>query len=428
MMDNSLIAAALPVGEFDGGPVESQFDAMLAVVRRLGAQPVTADPVAGEEAARRSVETLSVQHPDLLLIVPLRGLSAQAIEAAARLSRVPVLVCPVQGGFALPSSALAVGALRPAQAPVELLYAPVDHAEFATRLGWALRSARAWSRLRAGRIGVVGGLFPNLVSCRYDAGALHARLGTGLLPIPFERLRRMIQATPPALLEQAGAALTAPFDLPAADREAIPAGVGLHLALKQIAADENLDGFAAECWSAFPRELGLNPCLGFLEDAYTLACEGDVLLCVALLAARALAGASAYAGDLYDLDMDGVMTLTHCGAPASLASDQSRVVVGRSQLAQARGFETLTCRPALPPGPVTVFRFYGPGCDELHLASGELLASEHSPSLGARIRLAGDRWAFLERCLGNHYVAAAGDLRPELRLLSRWLGIAIFET
>jgi hypothetical protein len=42
----------------------------------------------------------------------------------------------------------------------------------------------------------------------------------------------------------------------------------------------------------------MNPCLGFIEDAYTLACEGDVMLCISLLMARYLTGASAYAGDL----------------------------------------------------------------------------------------------------------------------------------
>ena len=172
----------------------------------------------------------------------------------------------------------------------------------------------------------------------------------------------------------------------------------------------------------------MNPCLGFIEDAYTLACEGDVLLCISLLVARYLSGASAYAGDLYDLDLEGVLTLTHCGAPASLAAQKSEVVLAHSQLARERGFETLTCRPRLNPGPVTLFRFYGRGCDQLHLAAGELLSSEQSPNLTAKIRLDGDRWDFLDRCFGNHYVVAAGDLRDELKLLGKWLGIALYET
>ncbi len=53
----------------------------------------------------------------------------------------------------------------------------------------------------------------------------------------------------------------------------------------------------------------MNPCLGFIEDEYTLACEGDVMLCISLLVVRYLTGASAFNGDLFDLDLDGMLTL-----------------------------------------------------------------------------------------------------------------------
>src|SRR6185295_3834026 len=110
----------------------------------------------------------------------------------------------------------------------------------------------------------------------------------------------------------------------AADLTALNAGVHLHLALKQMALEQNIAGFATECWSGLPRELGLNPCMGFIEDAYTLACEVDVMLCISLLLVRYLLGTGAYVGDLYDLDMDGNLTLIHCGAPVSLAPNKEQ--------------------------------------------------------------------------------------------------------
>ena len=99
---------------------------------------------------------------------PCVGSAAQAIETAVLTSRTPCLICPIQGRFALPSSALAVGALRESKIPVELLYAPSDNPDFVERLRCVTRAARAFSRIRQSRIGVIGGLFPNLVSCRYD--------------------------------------------------------------------------------------------------------------------------------------------------------------------------------------------------------------------------------------------------------------------
>jgi len=168
--------------------------------------------------------------------------------------------------------------------------------------------------------------------------------------------------------------------------------------------------------------------MGFIEDAYTLACEGDVMLCISLLLVRNLTGTGPYVGDLYDLDLNGILTLIHCGAPASLASNREETIVSKSQLALERGFETLTCRPHLESGPVTLFRFYGRECDKLHLASGELLGSELSPNLTVQIKLKGNRWDFLEQCFGNHYIVVAGDIRSELKLLGKWLGITILET
>ena len=429
-MTNTTIITALPIGEIDTDVIRSEFESIIGVFKGLEIDLFVADPVSDVESARRSVEKLSKRNPDLLLLIPLRGLSAQILEIAILTSRTPCLICPIQGRFALPSSALAVGALRESKIPVELLYAPSNNPDFIERLQCVTRAARAFSRIRQSRIGVIGGLFPNLVSCRYDPQMVNSRLGTTLVPISFKETRNSIQSMSQRLsdVEQLRQEITASYTINAADLNALDAGIQLHQALKQVAVEQKIDGFATECWSGFPRELELNPCMGFIEDAYTLACEGDVLLCISLLLVRYLTRSSAYVGDLYDLDLDGILTLIHCGAPASLASNRKETMVSKSQLALERGFETLTCRPRLENGPVTLFRFYGWECDKLHLASGELLGSELSPNLTVKVKLDSNRWNFLEQCFGNHYIVVAGDIRGELKLLGKWLGITIFET
>ena len=429
-MKNTTIISALPVGEFDTDLIRSEFDAIIGAFNRFGADLVIADPVSDEVGARKFVQEFSKMNPDLLLIVPLRGLSAQAIETAARMCHAPCLIWPVRGRFALPSSTLAMGSLQESGAPVELHYAPPDNPRSIERIPCFMRVAKVYSRLRQSRIGVIGGLFPNLVSCRYDPQIVGTKLGTKILPISFDEIRNSIQFISQRIpeIEQSRQELTSSYMLSGADLNALDAGIKLHLALKQVAQQNKLDGFAVECWTGFPKELGLNPCMGFVDDAYTLACEGDVMSCVSLLIARYLTGTAAYVGDLYDLDLDGILTLTHCGAPASLASNQEEVVLAKSQYALERGFETMTCRPPLNTGFVTLFRFYGWGCDKMHLAFGELLNSEQSPNLTVKIRLAGDRENFLGQCYGNHYVAMAGDFRKELKLLGKWLGITILDT
>ena len=107
-MINNTIVTALPIGEFDTDRIRTEFDAIINAFNRLGADLVIADPVWDEEGARQSAQKLSERNSDLLLIIPLRGLSAQAMETAARTSQAPCVIWPVQGRFALPSSTLAV--------------------------------------------------------------------------------------------------------------------------------------------------------------------------------------------------------------------------------------------------------------------------------------------------------------------------------
>src|SRR6188474_1237954 len=128
------IITALPIGEIDTDVVRSQFESIIGVFKGLELDLFVADPVSDVESTRQSVQELSKKKPDLLLLIPLRGLSAQALETAVLTSHSPCLICPVQGRFALPSSTLAIGALQESKVPVDLLYAPPDHPDFIERV------------------------------------------------------------------------------------------------------------------------------------------------------------------------------------------------------------------------------------------------------------------------------------------------------
>jgi len=152
-MNNTAIVAALPIGEFDSGPVTSEFEVIIGVFNRLEAEVVVSDSVSTEEQARQSVKSLAERNPDLLLITTLHGLTAPVIETAARTSPAPILIWPVQGKFALPSSTLALGALQETGIPVELYYAPPNHLASIGRIQCFIKAAKAYSRITKSRIG-----------------------------------------------------------------------------------------------------------------------------------------------------------------------------------------------------------------------------------------------------------------------------------
>src|SRR5258706_4729979 len=193
-MPNETIISALPVGELDSDPVRAEFKAILGAFQMPRLDVRLRAAVADEPEAQRFIEAWPDPAPDLLLLIPLRGLSAQVMERVGRACPAPCLIWPISGRFALPSSTLAAGALRDIGGPVELLFAPPDHPLARARAGCMVRAATAWSHLRRSRIGVVGGLFPTLVSCRYDAHTVSARLGPTVVPIAYEALRAGLHA------------------------------------------------------------------------------------------------------------------------------------------------------------------------------------------------------------------------------------------
>jgi L-fucose isomerase-like protein len=204
-------------------------------------------------------------------------------------------------------------------------------------------------------------------------------------------------------------------------------GLKLHMVLKHLAKNEKIDAFAIECWSGLPKALGLNPCLGFIEDSYIIACEGDVVLSIMLLAIKYMTGQISFVGDIQFIDENNIATLCHCGASASLAVNGD-VILGKSATAEEQGFSTITCRPALDNGIVTLVRLYGRKCEYMHVACGKIIDLVRCNSFTASIKLSGIREDFIEECFGNHYIVVSGDIRKKLRLFGKWMQINIKET
>jgi hypothetical protein len=134
-MMNPFELAVLPVGEFESDIIRHEVGSIFRALNELGAHLSIAEVVLTEEDARQSVQELLDKKPNLLLLIPLRGLSAPIMEAAAQMVHLPCLIWPVQGSYALQQHS-GVGALREAGQPVELFYAPPDdpaHQKFSDR-------------------------------------------------------------------------------------------------------------------------------------------------------------------------------------------------------------------------------------------------------------------------------------------------------
>ncbi len=103
-MKDTTIIAALPVGELADDFIKRDFEQLISVFRLPETELVVADPVTGEAVRAGISSSIICQEPGPSAMIPLSGPSVQTIEAAVLASSCICLICPVQGGFAPPSS------------------------------------------------------------------------------------------------------------------------------------------------------------------------------------------------------------------------------------------------------------------------------------------------------------------------------------
>jgi L-fucose isomerase-like protein len=211
-----------------------------------------------------------------------------------------------------------------------------------------------------------------------------------------------------------------------AEGDPMEKGVRLHLALADIAKEQRLDSLSVDCWTEILPEFGVSPCLGFAFESCRIACEGDLLLALALLAGEALGGSPGYAGDLYAIDEQrGWATSVHCGACAELQGTRDPIAIvscAPPRTVTGHG-AVLSVRPVLPAGGATVAMFHGANANQLHVRAAKIIDTSFAADMRVRFSIEGDAGAFRREAAGNHYAIFPGDASPAWRLLATWLGI-----
>lgn len=407
--------------------VQSMYSPACGALADRGIEITDGGTISDVSRARQTADSLPGGRPGILLIIVLSGRSAPMIEALGK-SAVPLVIWAIGKNYAFPSSALAAGALRETGRIVKLVHGGPENEKIVSEILDTLNVMHAMARLRSSKMGLIGGLFFNLVSCRYDSTCIRDKFGMDLQTVSYGQLQDLMKSE--AIMDSDTLrqlmSLCGTFDLRVPQKSLVP-GLKLHMALRYLARCESFDAFAVECWTGLPQVLGLNPCLGFIEDSYVMACEGDVVMGIMLLAMRHMIGRVPFTGDIQYLDEGNEMIVRHCGAPAALA-DHGDVVLDWSPLAEKQGFGTVTCRPKLNDGFATMVRLYGKKCEHMHIACGDILSCNRDDSCAVSIKLCGNRAEFIDACGGNHYVVASGDIRNKLYLFGELLRINIQET
>jgi len=130
------------------------------------------------------------------------------------------------------------------------------------------------------KIGMLGPRPAPFETCAINEVSLINKFRIKVVPYTLLKLKADLSNTKDDDIKEITNELKESYDCKLVDDKIISKIAGLEYILKKYAKEENLSGFAIQCWTAMQEEIGLSPCvsMGRLTDSGIMcACEVDIL-------------------------------------------------------------------------------------------------------------------------------------------------------
>lgn len=391
MTDTLLAVVPIVRTTFDVALASQVIEQVRAALPALGVRVIWSDaPITTLEEAEQTARQFAQQSPDLLLVLQATFADSSMVMAFARQIDAPIVLWAVPeahtGGRLRLNSLCGINlgahALRRAGISYHTLYDAPDSELALKKLSVLLKAAYTYRRLRTAKVGRVGEHPVGFDTCAFDAEALKARMGLEIVPIDlreqvFAPSRAVESAAVDAVASELGSRVAG---LDSLDSAATRGTLSAYVTLREIAAQQSLDGLAVRCWPEFFTELGCAACgaMSMLSDGGTpCSCEADVNGTITQLMLQWLSGEPAFGSDVVSVDDEtDSLVLWHCGlAPLSMADPETTPGV----TIHSNRKLPLLMEFSLKPGAVTVARLSeATGEYRLVVGSGEIVRGKKS--------------------------------------------------
>jgi len=168
------------------------------------------------------------------------------------------------------------------------------------------------------------------------------------------------------------------FDVSAVSEQQLSRVAELTCKFNEFMEHNQLDALAIRCWPEFAADFGIAPCaaMSILQaEGRILACEGDILGSLSMVAHSAIGAEAPYLADFSQVDFkENFALLWHCGvAPCNLWDEKCN----RSLEPYFAGGKGVTADFVMKSGQVSFLRIdYAPGEYRLFLQKGDIIPME----------------------------------------------------
>ncbi len=347
-------------------------------------QPITDLPAAQQFARELADNTV-----DLLLIYQATFADSTMVMALTEASEAPIFLWAVPEPWtgerlrlnSLCGINLAAHALTLRHRKYQYAYSMPQDPAVILKIRSLAAAGSLRRRLRSAHLGVVGEHPTGMDSCHLDEASLKNTFGVQITPIELSDVFTRARNIPEMAIDHARAQLDSQLDnLSSLDQVPLRGTLSVYNALKEIAAEKNLDGLAVRCWPEFFTDMGCAACgaMSMLSDGLGLSaplpcsCEADINGTLTQLILQWLSGNPSFGTDMVGVDTDrNMVALWHCGLAPLAMADPS--VQARGGIHSNRHVPLVMDFP-LKPGEVTLARIsQATGELRLVLGNGEIL-------------------------------------------------------
>lgn len=323
---------------------------------------------------------------------------------------------------------------------VKWLYGTPEDQLARRRLAVALQALRGQKALEGAVVVRVGETAPGFVNLFYDPEGVRETLGVDVreyaLASMFSEMAAVDAASAAALAQE----------LPRGARrcegtkEELDKSARLTLAVEALGRRTGAEAFAVGCWPEFQRDLHVSTCLALArlnEAGLPVACEGDVLGAVTMLAVKAMGARAPMLMDLSAMDADAdAISFWHCGmGPPCHADGEGFAVTKYPSDPRILDLPGVSVDVKFAAQPVTVCRFSGRDGGRIFACEAEIVPGPDRGYDGARgwfsrFSMEGRPLSaveFLDTALTSgtphHYVVAPGRFEAALREMAVGMGL-----
>jgi len=311
----------------------------------------------------------------------------------------------------------------------EIFYGPVNDKNIQKKIITFANAAGLKNYLRKSKLGLIGYRVPGMTEVAFDEFELKRKFGPGIIHFGINNILDGVKSVSNQEAEKTWLEIKkSGAKISVSDNEGL-ISVKNYLLLKKLANENNLNGFAVECYPEIMGQVCLAASL-LAKENIVIGCEGDVNSTMGMLMLDYLTGMPVHNTDLLDPDSENSIIFSHCGSGDFSISKG----INEIELCPVRLQQCGVCVKFLPKlGEVTLLNIVGRR-DTYRISALDAYSQETGMvfpgnPLSARFNISVEKFLDIvsKNSVGHHWMIGYGSVLEELKYFAYLTDVKFIE-